>query len=132
MKPEPVWVEPATPSVNVAALMVEITERLRHLLATGEDSAIDLGSLPLTPSDRDELAERLGAGEVSIRLVAEGESAFVETVFPGVWRVTHRNPAGKISLETIEIAYVPALVGAHREDVAAGLEQLEQDFSIRM
>ena len=126
-------VEPsAVVSGNAEALLSEIAKCLSQLLATGETSAIDLASLPLTPADRDWLRQRLGEGEVHITLNAEGESTFTETVLPGVWWVTHKNPVGGVAMELIEIAFVPELVGAHREDVSAGLERLEDGNLFRI
>jgi hydrogenase-1 operon protein HyaF len=116
-------------SGNARPLLHEIAAQLRRLLDAGEAASIDLSALPLNPADRDWLRERLGSGEVSITLDAEGESTLAETAFPGVWWVTHRNQRGDVLCELIEIAFVPYLVGAPRDDVATGLERLELALS---
>ena len=112
-------------SGNAPVLLREIAEMVRRLLKDGEMSAIDLQALPLTPADIDWLHERLGEGEIAVTLDADGESTLIETNCPGVWWVTHRNPNGAVVSEFIEVAYVPEIVKAHREDVVIGLEHLE-------
>jgi len=112
-------------SGNAPVLLREIAEMVRRLLKDGEMSAIDLQALPLTPADIDWLHERLGEGEIAVTLDADGESTLIETNCPGVWWVTHRNPNGAVVSEFIEVAYVPEIVKAHREDVLIGLEHLE-------
>jgi hydrogenase-1 operon protein HyaF len=115
----------ADQSGNAPVLLREIAEMVRRLLRDGEISAIDLQALPLTAADIEWLRERLGEGEVAVTLDADGESTLIETNCPGVWWVTHHNPNGAVVSEFIEVAYVPEIVKAHREDVLIGLEHLE-------
>lgn len=110
---------------NAPPLLRELLEQVRRLLATGEPSAIDLSALPLTPADLDWLREKLGAGEISVTLQANGESTLNETGCPGVWWVTHHNEQGAVTSQFIEVTLVPELVKAHPQDVAIGQEQLE-------
>lgn len=112
-------------SGNAPILLREIAEHTRHLLATGKNAAIDLQALPLTPADRTWLRERLGKGEISVTLEADGQSSLEETACQGVWWVTHHNEKGVVVSEFIEVAFVPELVQAHPEDVRSGLEHLE-------
>lgn len=112
-------------SGNAPPLLREVAEQVKHLLESGEPSAIDLSALPLTPADLDWLQEQLGAGEIAVTLQASGESTLNETACPGVWWVTHRNEQGAVSAQFIEVAFVPELVKAHSQDVALGLETLE-------
>ncbi len=111
-------------SGNAPTLLRDIAEMLRRLLATDAGSAIDLQALPLTPADLIWLRARLGEGEVAVTLNADGDSSLNETACPGVWWVTHRNPQGAVVSEFIEVAYVPDVVRAPREDVVIGLESL--------
>lgn len=110
---------------NAPPLLRELLELVRRLLDTGETSAIDLSALPLTPADLDWLREKLGEGEITVTLQANGESTLAETACPGVWWVTHRNEQGAVTSQFIEVAFVPELVKAHPQDVAIGREQLE-------
>ncbi|MDP2833356.1 MAG: hydrogenase expression/formation protein [Pseudomonadota bacterium] len=112
-------------SGNAPALLREIAEMVRRLLAGGESSAIDLQALPLTPADLDWLRKHLGEGEITVTLNADGESSLNETACPGVWWVMHRNPKGAVVSEFLEVAFVPELVKAHQDDVVIGLEHLE-------
>jgi len=112
-------------SGNAPVLLREIAEHVRHLVAAGEPSAIDLNALPLTPADLDWLKATLGEGEISVSLHANGESTLAETACPGVWWVTHHNENGHVVSRFIEVACVPELVKANPEDVKAGLEHLE-------
>lgn len=110
---------------NAPPLLRELSARLARLLDTGEPSAIDLSALPLTPADLDWLRDQLGPGEVSVTLDADGVSTFEETGCAGVWWITHRNEADAVTLQLLEVAFVPELVRAQPADVAAGREWLE-------
>jgi hydrogenase-1 operon protein HyaF len=112
-------------SGNAQPLLRELAEQLRRLLQAGEVSAIDLSALPLTPADIDWLQQKLGTGEISVSLQANGESTLNETACPGVWWVTHYNEQGAVTSRFIEVTFVPDLVKAHPEDIAIGLENLE-------
>jgi len=116
-------------SSNAPPLLRELAEQVKHLLATGESSAIDLSALPLTPADLDWLHGKLGTGEISVTLQANGESTLNETACPGVWWVTHHNEQGAVTSQFIEVAFVPELVKAHPQDVQLGQEQLESMIS---
>lgn len=128
----PVRVAGGTPALqaaelsgNAPALLREIAEMVRRLLASGETSAIDMQALPLTPADLAWLREQLGEGEIAVTLKADGESSLNEMACPGVWWVTHRNPKGAVVSEFLEVAFVPEMVKAHQDDVVIGLEHLE-------
>ena len=112
-------------SGNAPPLLREVAEQVKRLLATGESSAIDLSALPLTPADLDWLREKLGTGEISVTLQANGESTLNETACPGIWWVTHHNEQGAVTSQFIEVAFVPELVKAHPQDVQIGYEYLE-------
>jgi hydrogenase-1 operon protein HyaF len=112
-------------SGNAQPLLHELSEQVKRLLESGEASAIDLSALPLTPADLDWLQDKLGTGEISVTLHANGESTLNETAFPGVWWVTHHNEQGAVTAQFIEVAFVPELVKAHPQDVQTGQEYLE-------
>jgi hydrogenase-1 operon protein HyaF len=112
-------------SGNAAVLLREIADRVRRLIDSGETAAIDLLAMPLNAVDLDWLRERLGVGEISITLDADGESTLNETNCPGVWWVEHHNLAGGVMSAFIEVTHVPELVKAHVDDVRSGLERLD-------
>jgi hydrogenase-1 operon protein HyaF len=117
--------EPDGLTGNAPPLLRELADQVKHLLDTGESSAIDLSALPLTPADLDWLHDKLGEGEIAVTLQANGESTLNETACPGIWWVTHHNEQGAVISQFIEVTYVPELVKAHRQDVAIGQEKLE-------
>ncbi len=126
MPPELIPIQIAVePSGNARPLLHEVAELLKRLLETGEPSTIDLSALPLNPADLDWLQTRLGEGEVSCQVQANGESTLDETACRGVWWVTHRNERGSVVAQFIEVAFVPELLKAHPQDIEAGREQLE-------
>ena len=49
-----------------------------------------------------------------------------ETGYAGVWRVTHRNEAGEVVADLIEVCEAPAILRAPVEDVADGLIRLKE------
>ncbi|MFN3750864.1 MAG: hydrogenase expression/formation C-terminal domain-containing protein [Thiobacillus sp.] len=123
----PVNAPPAQPGLTGHAppLLRELLEMVRRLRDSGESASIDLTALPLTPADLDWLRDRLGKGEVAIRLDANGESSLDETACPGVWWVTHCNAQGAVIAQFLEVAFVPELVKVQLQDIETGCEHLE-------
>lgn len=103
---------------NAIPLLHEVRHALDQLLATGEETVIDLGAIPMGPADEAELLDFLGAGEVDATIDACGRSSARETAFHGVWLVIHRNEHDRVLSRFIEIAFVPELLKSQREDVA--------------
>ena len=113
-----------TPSAFTPALLTEIADCLAGLLERGTRGVIDLRSLPMSRSDRSDLTDALGQGEVTIQVDALGRSEARETGYAGVWWITHRAPDGMTVAEHIEIAAVPQIVPAHPDDMNRALERL--------
>lgn len=109
---------------NAIPLLHEIRHALDQLLATGEETVIDLGAIPMGPADESELLEFLGSGEVEATIDACGRSSVRETAFHGVWLVIHRNELGQVLSRFIEIASVPELLKSQKEDVADSAAEL--------
>jgi hydrogenase-1 operon protein HyaF len=121
---------PATTRTGMArSLLNEIARHLSKLEKGGEESAIDLRSLPMTQPDREELEELLGRGDVDVKLMAAGKSEIWETRFCGVWWVRHFSGDGRIAAETIEITSIPEILIAHRSDISAASRKLEHEIS---
>ena len=110
---------------NVQPLLNEIRHALHELLQGGDPVVIDLRSLPLAPGEEQTLLDVLGRGEVQARLFALGPSEIIETRFPGVWVVTHRNENDEVIGKFIEICDMPELLRSQQEDIRRGLEQLQ-------
>ncbi len=109
---------------GVVAVLHEIAALLERLHERGEPGAVDLATMPMTPSDYERLRSALGEGEVSAEILSEGISRVRETGVHGVWWVEHHDPAGKALAEFIEITTVPEILRSHRADISAGLERL--------
>ena len=111
---------------NVRPLLYELAELLDAWISKGEAASIDLRSLPLTRGDYDELAKVLGDGAVSASVEAIGASEVRETRYPGVWRVTHRNEAGEVVADLLEVCEAPGILRTPAEDAADGLIRLRE------
>jgi hydrogenase-1 operon protein HyaF len=108
----------------VDTLTIEIGDLLRRLLDQGEQGAIDLLGLPLSPSCVAALEQRLGQGEITAVLDAAGRSELRETGFPGVWWTRHADEKGRVVAMLIEVAFVPEILRANIGDIALGCERL--------
>ena len=113
---------------NVIPLLHEIRHAVQQLLEAGRETIIDLRSLPMGPGEEDRLAAALGQGEVQANLSALGPSELIETQYPGVWLVTHRNNDGEVIGKFIEVCEFPKLGMAQVEDIRAGLQRLEEQL----
>ncbi len=108
----------------VDALLMETSALLARLISHGEAGSIDLRGLPLSADCMLDLEQRLGTGEISIRLNAAGRSDIHETSFPGVWWTRHADEAGRVIALLIEVTPVPDILRADPVDMAGGLARL--------
>jgi hydrogenase-1 operon protein HyaF len=113
----------------VDALLVEVAGLLSLLIENGEEGAIDLLGLPLSPAAIGMLDQRLGRGEVEARIHACGLSEIRETSFPGVWWTQHADEDGRVIARLIEVSFVPTLLQANIEDIKRGQEALLNSIS---
>jgi hydrogenase-1 operon protein HyaF len=111
---------------GVAAILMELAARLERLAANGDTALIDLRSLPMSPTDRGELQEALGKGEVTATLDAQGVSTLSETAFAGIWWTVHRDRDGAVSSELLEVCLVPQILSANPEDIALAAAALRR------
>ncbi|MEZ5455792.1 MAG: hydrogenase expression/formation C-terminal domain-containing protein [Lysobacteraceae bacterium] len=111
------------------SVLHEIALALTQLAESGAPNAIDLRSLPMTEADRLELQEVLGRGEVSASLDMAGKSDIWETRHAGVWWVRHSGSGDRIASETIEIAAIPDILMAHRDDIRAAAARLSAELA---
>jgi len=109
---------------NAQAVLREVENLLERLVDAGEESSIDLTSLPLRPEDYDLLEEVLGEGEVSAEVTSIGPTRVHETGIPGVWWITHYNTDDEVMSEFIEVAYCPEILLTPEDDIKDGLEVL--------
>lgn len=106
------------------ALLEELAEHLNNYANTGQPHVIDLGSLPITDQDLDDLENWLGQGEVDATLVTIGESRVYETNYAGIWWVKHYSPEQKLMSQFLEINDVPEILKCHNDDIRHSAEAL--------
>lgn len=111
---------------NVLPLLHEIRHALQLLVDSGEETTIDLRSLPMAPDDEARLEKMLGRGEVEATLNALGPSEIHETSIPGVWWVVHYNDNEAVIGKFIEVARVPSVLNAQTEDIVAGIGVMDK------
>ena len=128
MRPDP-QAQPDFSTGMAQSLFSEIADRLASFAASGEKSAIDLHSLPLTPTDLKELESLLGRGEVEAELNVAGRSEIWETGYSGVWWVRHYGDGDKIASQSIEITACPKILAADAEDIAAAANRIADILS---
>jgi hydrogenase-1 operon protein HyaF len=106
------------PAVSlVDAVFAELSHALARLAETGEETVVDLRSLPFGETDRESLRERLGKGEVACELEVAGRSEVHETGFSGIWWVRHYGGSGEVIVEEVVVARVPEILASHPEDI---------------
>lgn len=106
------------------ALLHELEAMLARFVQCGERGSIDLHGLPLLPGDHECLRATLGVGEVHARVQAMGVTEVHESAVPGIWWVRHRDEAGQVSAELLEVTDVPEILKTHPADVRRGWEAL--------
>lgn len=110
---------------NVLALLYEIRHALERLVSRGEETVIDLRSIPLAPGEEAAIEQELSQGEVSVQINTLGISHINETAIPGVWLVTHFNSDKEVMGKVIEITPIPAIVKTSTLDMRDGLQRLD-------
>lgn len=109
---------------NVTPILNEIRHALKKLLEDGESTTIDLRALPMGPGEEQKLESLLGIGEVTANIDAMGPSTVNETLFAGVWLITHRNTENEILGKFIEITRFPSILESQTEDMRSALTAL--------
>ena len=113
---------------NVRPILNEVLHALDRLIEEDEATTIDLAGLPFAPGELDRLEAALGTGELSAQLDALGSSRILETAFPGVWWIEHRNAHDEIVGRYLEITRVPDILTSQYADVCAGRARLGEQF----
>lgn len=108
------------------AILTDIQAALILLLETGEETIIDLNTLPCDEKCAQSLKDILGSGEVSASLNIFGCDSIHETGVHGVWWVYHLNDQGAILTKALYISFVPSILPAQREDIEYGLTVLSR------
>lgn len=102
---------------DIGALLRELADRVDALLAGLPFEPLGLGPFGVSP---DTLADVLGEGEVKLWVHQPGfVTEIVESVMPGVWRLTRRTDDGAVAAESIDVGGVPRLVNEVMEQLPA-------------
>jgi hydrogenase-1 operon protein HyaF len=109
---------------NVTPILNEVRHALEKLIEGGESTTIDLRALPMGPGEEQQLESLLGIGEVTAKIEAMGTSTINESLYAGVWLVTHRNTEDAILGKFIEITRYPSILESQAEDMRSALESL--------
>ena len=111
---------------NARPILHEIRHALGNLLESGEETVIDLRSLPLSDVDQDYLVGVLGTGELECRLDALGKSVIRETSYHGVWLVTHYNEGERVIGQFVEVTFVPSILKSDPIDIRSDLDRMAE------
>ena len=113
---------PGAGVVNAPALLSELED---HSAQPGVDlHVINLSLLPHTEEDLAWLAARLGEGSTDILSRGYGNCRITATALPRCWHVQFYNSTDQLILDTYEIATMPAVALAAREDLSDSAERL--------
>jgi hydrogenase-1 operon protein HyaF len=112
--------------MNGPAVLAEIEQQLAAYRAGGEAHTVNLSRLPITPGDRAFLAERLGEGDLKIRVRGYGETRITAAQFPNVWWVHHYNASEQLLVDSIEVSDFPTVARATPEDLADSAVRLSE------
>ncbi len=117
---------------NVWPLLRQIEQALQSLQESGSETVIDLGAMPFSAQDEQDLRERLGRGEVNATVEAFGPTLVQETAFAGVWLVEYLDAEQRRLTLHLQIARIPDLLITPADDLAdslASLRRANRDFS---
>ena len=113
---------------NARPILFEVRHALEELVQSGENSIIDLRSIPLAPGEEETIINTLGQGEVHASLNALGPSEIYETRYAGVWLITHYNEEKAVVSRFIEITKLPEILESQQEDMSNALVELTRDL----
>lgn len=119
---------PTTPNSMAGATIHEITEAVGNL-RTGVTHAVDLGQVPYTPDDEEELIDWMGTGPVSFVTGGSFPSEVTLTRFYPVWFGKVFGRSGKLSMAVVEISETPPLIAVPAEDIRDAGRQLSLDLA---
>jgi hydrogenase-1 operon protein HyaF len=111
---------------NLKPLLKQLEQALADLSERGQAGVIDLGAMPFSTQDEEDLRALLGRGEVTATLAAFGPTVVEETAIPGIWLVEHKDVEERRLTLHIEITRIPEILVVPAEDLAEGLAALRR------
>jgi hydrogenase-1 operon protein HyaF len=112
--------------MNAPSVLEELRDRQRRWKPGDPAHVVNLTLLPLTAGDSEFLDAQIGQGDVMILSRGYGNCRVVSTRLPRTWRVTYFNSQDVIILDTLEVAAVPEVACAAREDLEDSAERLRE------
>ncbi len=116
--------------MNAPAIATELADKLASHCPTSLAHAVNLSLLPLTEEDLAYLDRRLGQGSVTVLSRGYGNCRISSTAVKNAWRVRYFNAREAVILDTIEIAGVPAVACAAKEDLEDSAQRLEEILGV--
>ncbi|HSC64172.1 MAG TPA: hydrogenase expression/formation protein [Caldimonas sp.] len=111
-------------AMNVPALLHELQEAIDRCTPATPAHVINLTLLPLSREDSVHLDAVLDGGTVVILSRGFGNCRISSTAARDVWRVQYFNNMQTLILDTVEVAAMPEVAVAAREDLAESRERL--------
>jgi hydrogenase-1 operon protein HyaF len=117
----------AEPGVmNAPAILGELLAASAAWRPGADPHIVNLTLLPVSPEDLAFLAERLGAGPVTMLSRGYGNCRVTSTALPHTWWVQFFNSQDQLILNTIEVTAVPEVAQAADEDLELSIRRLRE------
>lgn len=110
--------------MNSPAVLTEIAHKAATRKTGDAAHVVNLTLLPMSPADMDCLVQTLGVGAVTILSRGYGNCRIGSTRLSNVWWVQYFNSMDTLILNTLEVADVPEVALASREDHEDSIERL--------
>ena len=116
--------------MNAPAIATELADKLASYRPGDPAHVVNLSLLPLTEEDMAYLDCRLGQGAVTILSRGYGNCRISSTAVKNAWRVRYFNSREVVILDTIEIAKVPTVACAAKEDLEDSAQRLGEILGV--
>jgi hydrogenase-1 operon protein HyaF len=116
--------------MNAPSIATELAEKLQAYRLGNAAHVINLSLLPLTGEDGDYLERRLGHGAVTVLSRGYGNCRISSTAVKNAWRVRYFNSREAVILDTIEVARIPAVACAAKEDLEDSAQRLDEILGV--
>jgi hydrogenase-1 operon protein HyaF len=116
--------------MNAPAIATELADKLAAYQPGAAAHVINLSLLPLTEEDSAYIDLRLGQGPVTILSRGYGNCRISSTAVKNAWWVRYFNSREALILNTIEIATIPEVACAAKEDLEDSAERLAEILGV--